>query len=127
MLYTKPATTIQQQVQQLQARGLLISDPADSAHFLSNIGYYRLAGYWWPMQGDKTTHQFKPNSRFEDVISLYNFDRELRILLFDVIERIEIGLRTRLIYNLSHEFDPWWFQDPNHFISARELVKTLKP
>ena len=125
MLYTKPATTIQQQVQQLRARGLLISDPAAAAHFLSNIGYYRLAGYWWPMQANKNTHQFKPNSRFEDVISLYNYDRELRILLFDVIERIEIGLRTRLIYFLSHEFDPWWFQDPNHFISTPELVKTL--
>lgn len=58
------------------------------------------------MQIDKEKHQFKANSKFEDVVSLYNFDRELRILLFDVIEKIEISLRTKLIYNLSHEFDP---------------------
>lgn len=77
------------------------------------------------MQRDKTNHGFKTNSRFEDVIALYNFDRELRLLIFDIIERIEIGLRTKLIYNLSHEFDPWWFQDTNLFIDPRELVKTL--
>ncbi len=77
------------------------------------------------MQADKENHTFKPNSRFSDVISLYNFDRELRILLFDVIEKIEISLRTKLIYHLSHEFDPWWFQDPSHFINVRELIKTL--
>ena len=31
-----------------------------------------------PMEADKTTHQFKPNSRFEDAVALYNFDIELR-------------------------------------------------
>jgi abortive infection bacteriophage resistance protein len=43
------------------------------------------------MQSDKVNHLFKPNSKFKDAIALYNFDRELRILLFDVIERIEIS------------------------------------
>ena len=94
---------------------MLISDVPTAEHFLSNISYYRLAGYWWPMQADKVSHTFKPGSRFENVIALYNFDRELRVLLFDVIERIEIGLRTRLIYHLSHEISPWWFEDAAHF------------
>src|SRR5690606_21052803 len=67
----------------------------------------------------------KPNSKFSDVINLYNFDRELRILLFDVIEKIEISLRSKLIYHLSHEFDPWWFQNTDLFINIPELIKTL--
>lgn len=94
---------------------MLISDVSEAEHFLANISYYRLAGYWWPMQADKANHIFKAGSRFENVIALYNFDRELRILLFDVIERIEIGLRTRLIYHLSNELNPWWFEDASHF------------
>lgn len=125
MIYTKAPTTIQQQIIQLQNRGLAITDVKQAEHFLSNISYYRLAGYWWPMQSDKINHVFKANSRFEDVIALYNFDRELRILLFDAIERIEIGLRSKLVYHLSHEFNPWWFQDITLFIDPRELVKTL--
>lgn len=124
-MYQKIATTVEQQVAQLNERGLLIEDEKQAIHYLSHISYYRLAGYWWPMQSDKINHVFKPNSRFSDVISLYNFDRELRLLLFDTIEKIEISLRTKLIYHLSHEFDAWWFQNTSIFINTKELVKTL--
>lgn len=111
MIYNKPATTIQA----LRQRGLIINDVNQAEHFLRNISYYRLEGYWWPMQSDKVNHLFKPNNSFDDVIQLYNFDRELRLLVFDVIERIEIGLRTRLIYHPSHEAGPWWFEDAANF------------
>lgn len=106
MHYQKQSISLQDQIQQLKARGLLIVDDSFAEHYLKNISYYRLAGYWWPMQVDKVNHVFKPNSRFEDVIALYNFDSELRILVFNAIERIEIGLRTRMINHLSHEADP---------------------
>ena len=125
MEYIKQPTTIDAQIIQLKLRGLSITDDKLATHYLSNISYYRLAGYWWPMQADKEAHTFKPNSRFEDVIALYNFDRELRLLFFDVIERIEIALRSKMIYHLSHEHGPWWFQNTELFINTRELIKTL--
>jgi abortive infection bacteriophage resistance protein len=125
MIYSKGAFTIPQHIEQLKQRGLIIDNGAIAAHYLTHVSYYRLAGYWWPMQSDKVTHIFKPNSRFEDVISLYNFDRELRVLLFDVIEKIEISLRTKLIYHLSHEYDAWWFQKTELFIDVQALVQTL--
>ncbi len=124
MIYSKEAYTIQQHIEQLKQRGLLVED-AMAEHYLSHVSYYRLAGYWWPMQADKEKHIFKPNSKFEDVISLYNFDAELRILLFDVIEKIEISLRTKLIYHLSLEYGPWWFQDTTLFSDTQALVQTL--
>lgn len=124
-MYNKPVTTVEQQLAQLQARGLQINNLQVAARFLSNISYYRLAGYWWPMQADKGTHQFKPNSRFDDVIALYNFDRELRLLIFDVIERIEVGLRTKMVYHLSHELGAWWFEDPGNFRNAVDHTKNL--
>ena len=58
-------------------------------------------------------------------MALYCFDRELRIILFDVIEKLEISLRTKLIYHLSHEFDPWWFQNFDLFTDSLALTKTL--
>ena len=124
-MYQKPAFTIPEQIEQLKQRGLIIEPQDNATHYLSHISYYRLAGYWWPMQEDKTNHHFKPNSRFADVIALYNFDRELRLILFDIIEKIEISLRTKLIYHLSHEFSPWWFQETTIFQNVRELTKTL--
>lgn len=125
MLYEKQEFTIQQHIKQLQNRGLIIDDLSLAEHYLAHVSYYRLAGYWWPMQDDKEQHLFKPNSKFEDVIYLYNFDRELRVLIFDAIEKIEISLRTKLIYHLSHEFDPWWFQNINIFQDSGALIDTL--
>ncbi len=125
MIYSKKSFTIDEHIQQLRERGLIISDENEAKFYLSHISYYRLAGYWWSMQSDKTNHIFKDNSKFEDVISLYNFDSELRILLFEIIEKIEISLRTKLIYHLSHEFDPWWFQNAEIFQNPVALVDTL--
>ena len=51
-LYTKPVTTINQQIELLRSRGMLISDKGRAKHILENISYYRLAGYWWPMYSD---------------------------------------------------------------------------
>jgi len=124
-MFEKKASSIQEQIVKLKERGLAIEESDNAEHYLSHISYYRLAGYWWPMQADKDAHQFKPNSRFKDVIALYNFDRELRILIFDAIEKIEISLRTKLIYHLSHEFGPWWFQNIDLFINSSEIIKTL--
>ncbi|PWH81308.1 hypothetical protein DIT68_15340 [Brumimicrobium oceani] len=124
-MFTKRAFTIKEQISQLQDRGLNISNFELAEKYLSNISYYRLGEYWYVMQEDKANHIFKPNSQFKDVISLYNFDADLRVLLFSVIEKIEISLRTKLIYHLSHEIDPWWFQDFNLFQNNMALVKTL--
>lgn len=124
-MFDKKAFTILEQIERLQQRGLEIT-PADNAeHCLSHISYYRLGEYWFSMQSDKVKHIFKEKSTFKDVIALYNFDTELKILLFEIIEKIEISLRTKLIYHLSHEYGPWWFQNFDLFNDSRELVKTL--
>jgi len=124
-MFEKKAFTLTQQVEQLQHRGLEIKHPRIAEKYLINISYYRLGEYWYVMQSDKENHIFKPNSTFEDVIALYNFDADLRLLLFGVIEKIEISLRTKLIYYLSHEVDPWWFQNFELFTDSKALVKTL--
>lgn len=125
MIYAKTPTTIAEQIVLLQERGMVISSIPLAEKYLSHISYYRLAGYWWPMFADKENHVFKPNSVFEDAVALYNFDHELRMILFDVIEKIEISLRTKMIYHLSHEHGPWWFQNTELFENTQQLVQTL--
>ncbi len=94
---------------------MLFRNEFDASHFLHNISYYRLKGYWWDTQIDKATHRFEPNIYFEDIIDRYNFDRHLRLILFDAVERIEIALRTQMIYQLSMHHGPLWYQDANLF------------
>jgi abortive infection bacteriophage resistance protein len=74
----KTPYSIADQIALLKHRGMLFNDEQSARHFLENISYYRLKGYWWDMQKDPTTHFLKPDTYFEDVIERYNFDRRLR-------------------------------------------------
>ena len=90
--YTNRALSIEEQIVRLKENGLIIDDEKAAYKYLSIISYFRLASYWRPME--KSPHQFKPNSRFDNALSLYYFDKELRALIFSAIQSIEIALRT---------------------------------
>jgi abortive infection bacteriophage resistance protein len=111
----KTPYSIAHQISLLKQRGMLFRDESSAHHFLANISYYRLKGYWWDMQSDFTQHTFKPNTFFEDIIDRYTFDRHLRLILFDAIERIEIALRTKMIYHLSMNYGGLWYLNPDLF------------
>ena len=111
MVYSKPAILVKDQVDQLRNRGLSVPDQALAEHFLRNVSYYRLAGYWWTLQSDPRRHRFRRGSTFQQVIDRYNFDRELRLIILDMIERIEVAIRTRMIYHFSLGYTPHWYED----------------
>jgi abortive infection bacteriophage resistance protein len=94
MLYDKPALTSQQHVVQWQERGLHVPDINQACHYLDVISYYRLSAYSLPLQQGNTDHHFRPGTTFEQLLDHYIFDRELRLLLLDAIERIEVALRA---------------------------------
>ena len=114
----KPPRNITDQLQLLKERGMLFQNETEAIHYLQNISYYRLKGYWWDMQADRVEHIFTSKSYFEDVIKRYNFDRHLRLILFDAIERIEIALRTKMIYHLSLTYGSTWYLQDNLFVDT---------
>lgn len=125
----KPALTIADQIALLKSRGMLFRDEANAPHFLKNISYYRLKGYWWDTQTHNKQHTFGPNVCFEDILDRYTFDRHLRLILFDAIERIEIALRTKMIYHLSVSYGGLWYLDTSLFensvITINNITDTL--
>ena len=64
--------------------------------YLSRISYFRLKYFWMDMI-DEVSDDFKDDVYFEDIIERYEFDKSLRQILFDAIETLEVGLRTRII------------------------------
>lgn len=80
---------------------MTFSNIEESAFYFHHINYYRLGAYWLPFEVDHTNHKFESGTTFTKVINLYNFDRELRLLVLDAIERIEISLRTQWTYHMS--------------------------
>lgn len=115
MPYAKPALDLDQQVQQLRRRGMVIADEPLAKHYLGYINYYRLAAYWLPFESDHGSHQFYPGTTFEQVLDRYVFDRELRLLLIDAIERVEVAVRTQYAYQLGHAHGAHLLLNPNLF------------
>jgi abortive infection bacteriophage resistance protein len=126
MSVNKDSRTIEEQITLLKTRGMIVKDEQKAAFYLSHISYYRLKGYWWDMQTDFTNHTFAPNSYFEDAIDRYHFDRQLRLILFDAIEFIEIALRTKLIYHFSQAFGGLWYLDETLFEDADLHTKHIE-
>lgn len=83
---------------------------------LSHISYFRLKYYWTDMRDEETEHDFKEGASFDDVIARYNFDRSLRLILFDAIEIIEVALRAKIINHLSQaKGSGLWYLDSSLF------------
>lgn len=96
--FDKLPTTHRQQIALLQSRGMLVDDVEQAGQRLKHLNYYRLSAYWLPFEADHNNHQFQKNVRFRDVLDLYAFDRELRLLVLDGIESIEVSVRSQLAY-----------------------------
>lgn len=116
--YRKPALSYAQQLQQLKDRGLAVENDAKALHLLENVSYYRLSGYWYPLLADKQNHTFKQGATFDTAFNLYCFDRKLRQMVLAELEKIEIAVRAKMIYILSHKHGAFWFQNPLLFSST---------
>lgn len=98
----------------LQDRGLVIPAKEKAFKYLNNIGYYRLSAYFRPFFHAKDS--FTPGTTFDDVLNLYIFDRKLRLLTIDAMERIEVAIRTAISNSMSIAFGPHWFLEKDLFI-----------
>ena len=125
MKYNKPPLTIEQQLEQLAARGLAIPDKARAAHYLAHLNYYRLRAYWLPFEQDAKQHTFIDGANFEHALDLYVFDRKLRLLLLDAIERIEVSLRTQWAYHLAHQYGAHAYLDAQRFKDPTKHARSL--
>lgn len=115
---TKGWKSFEEQLAILKARGLTVDAGYErkALHYLEKVGYYRLSGYFYPFrQSDDQSGRkdaFIEGSRFEDVIRLYVFDKRLRLLALDALERIELALRVDVAYLLGQQ-DKYAYENPN--------------
>lgn len=108
-VYHKTPLSFEEQLQLLKTRGLTVEDDNKAISYLKEISYYRLSAYFLPYQQVKDT--FNNGTTFQKIISTYAFDRELRLLVFDCIERIEVAIRTQFIYGMAHHYQDAHWQD----------------
>jgi abortive infection bacteriophage resistance protein len=115
--FTKPALSVAEQIALLRRRGLKISNEAEAEHYLNFIGYYRLSGYSLPLslKNINGSHDFKPNVSFDDILNLYRFDRELRLIVMDSVERVEVAFRTCVSNWMCERAGPHWYFEEKYF------------
>lgn len=94
----------------LKKRGLIVEDDHRAASYAHNIGYFRLTVYMFPfLEEPKKDFRFKPGTTFRQILRVYDFDKKLRLLLFNEIEKIEIAFRNSMLYTMQQmTHDPYW-------------------
>jgi abortive infection bacteriophage resistance protein len=114
--YNKAPFSFVEQVDLLKDRGLIIENESTTIDYLQSISYYRLSAYFLPYQQTKDT--FNNAITFKQIIETYSFDRALRLLVFDCIERIEVAIRTQIVYCMSMNYtNSHWQDDKSLFIT----------
>lgn len=125
--FHKPYSTPKQIVQILKNRGMNFYDEGKAESYLMNIGYHRLSAYIFPFyKSPKSGLVLKDGTTFEQVMTLYRFDKKLRIVLFNETEKIEVAIRSVLANMGCQELgDKYWITEAEHFANAEKFRQTL--
>ena len=113
------------QLAELKNRGLVVGDDNQAIEYLGSINYFRFACYLQPFEIDPATHQYAVGTSFDQIIELYQFDKELRSLIFTAIQDVEIALRSRIIHHFSMSHGTFWFLKRNMFKDKSIFNTTL--
>ena len=128
LLPLKPPTTYEEQLDLLVKRGLLVEDKRFALDVLSKVNYYRFSAYLLPFK-EPHGECFKKSSSFEQINSIYEFDRKLRNLIMSAIEPIEILLRTKIAYHHGHKYGTEGYMIEDNFDNMDmhdKFIKELK-
>lgn len=100
--YTKQQKTYKEQLKILKSRNIVISDDEKTIEIIKHCNYFRLTAY--SLLFEKERHIYNKKVKFDDILFLYEFDRKLRLLLDEILEIIEISIKSILAYQLSHKY-----------------------
>lgn len=112
----------------LKGRGLAIDNEARAENYLKHIGYYRFSAYLYPLlQMPKEKQTFQSDATFDKALDMYRFDRHLRLLMFNQLEKIEVAVRSAIVNITSKDTNnPFWMTDPSCFYDSSVFAKTLQ-
>lgn len=125
--FTKHYSSPSQVIQILKSRGMVFSDDAKAERYLTNISYHRLSAYIFPFyQLPKSDLTLKDGTNFTKALTLYRFDKKLRILLFNEIEKLEVSVRSVLAnFGCQELQDDFWITNSSYFANAVRFKQTL--
>ena len=101
---TKEFKTLDEQVEILKSRGLVISDIEKTKELLLRENYFFINGYRHIFLKNSKSSDFIYGTRFEELYALFQFDRSLRNILFKNLLIVENNFKSVLSYRLSKKY-----------------------
>lgn len=124
--FDKPAITVEQQIALLKDRGLNIQDEKRAGLFLRAVSFFRLTPYMRPFQKPEDfDHGFRPGTGFRQISQLYDFDRRLRLLVIDAVERVEVAVRATISNHMGPTYGAHWYLNRNLFKDRYDHARLL--
>ncbi len=111
--YAKSVTTIDEQINTLKTRNVIISDENKAREILTRVSYFRLATYIWVLKKNKNSD--RGPVLFETAYEVYEFDKQLRKIVLHVLENIEIAFRNHIVHQLNNKYGPFGYLESKNF------------
>ena len=129
MQYCKQHLSFEEQAERLIRRGLAANKQM-LIERLKAVGYYRFTAYLHPYRlrnsDGSLADNYQKGSSLEKVWDTYLFDRRLRLLLLDAIERIEVAFRCSIAYYHTEGTSPFSYACPSYFPKWDHYERTLE-
>lgn len=100
----KQFKTLDEQIEIFKSKGLIINDEKYSKSVLLRENYFFINGYRHLFLKSKSDKSFKEGTTFEELYSLFLFDRSFRNVIFKYLLVIENNLKSVVSYQLSRKY-----------------------
>lgn len=100
----KQFKTLDEQIEIFKHKGLVIKDEKYAKEVLLRENYFFLNGYRHLFYKSETEKAFIPGTTFEELYSMFLFDRSFRNVLFKYLLVIENNLKSITSYQLSKKY-----------------------
>ncbi len=131
----KQFKNLEEQIEILKYKGMTINDEKYAKKILFRENYFFLSGYRYPFMRSNIDKHFLEGVTFEEMYSLFLFDRAIRNVFFKNLLVIENNLKSIFSYQLSKKYgykEKYYLKarnftsDKNKQKQVNDLIKKMK-
>lgn len=114
--------TIKEQVELLKKRGMKIENQEKAEEVLSFINYYKIKEFTLSFY-DKEKEMYTKNISFDEILTKFYENKNLRMDLLRLTEKIELSLKTKISYILGEKLGALGYLKFNNWCNKEKFDK----
>lgn len=124
----KKFKTHEEQMNILKSKNLVFTHPKKDYKTLCKINYYVITGYKDLLLEGNDSKKYKEGSTFQELYELYNFDKKLKLIIFEILLEIEQEIKTAMAYEIgkNHGYRiEDYTNEKNYDLNNKFTIKTI--